>query len=56
MARPMVFIDPLGRRAVVFLGCVDIGDCDTWARDWAMEEPDQPITFLVRYVQGRICN
>lgn len=38
------------------LGCVDIGNCDTSARDWAMQEPDRPILFLVRYIQGRICN
>ncbi len=37
-------------------GCVDIGDCDSWARDWAMEAPDKPIKFIVNYAQARVCN
>ena len=38
------------------MGCVDIGDCDTWARDWAMEDPDTPIKFIVSYEAGQVCN
>ncbi len=38
------------------LGCVDIGDCDTWARDWAMERPDEPIKVTVSYASGKVCN
>lgn len=37
------------------LGCVDIADCDTWARDWAMERPDEPIPFYVYYT-NEVCN
>lgn len=37
-------------------GCVDVGDCDGWARDWAMERPDEPIPFQVDYAFGEICN
>ena len=37
-------------------GCVDIGDCDSWARGWAMEKPDDPIKFIVNYAQRRVCN
>ena len=36
------------------LGCVDIADCDTWARDWAMERPDEPIPFYVYYT-NEVC-
>ena len=36
-------------------GCIDIGDCDVWARDWAMEDPVQTIDLYVAYV-GRVCN
>lgn len=37
-------------------GCVDVGDCDSWARDWAMEDPDTPIEFIVDYKDGKVCN
>ena len=37
------------------MGCVDVGDCDTWARNWAMEDPVQTIDFYVFYT-GKVCN
>ncbi|MCP4902867.1 MAG: hypothetical protein GY906_38385, partial [bacterium] len=37
-------------------GCIDIGDCDTWARDWAMEEADRRIDVVVNYETGTLCN
>jgi RHS repeat-associated protein len=36
-------------------GCIDIGTCDTWARDWAMKKPDSSITVYVQYM-GNVCN
>jgi len=37
------------------LGCIDVGDCDTWARGWIMEEPSVSVPLYVKY-EGRVCN
>jgi hypothetical protein len=37
-------------------GCIDIGDCDTFAREWALQRPDEPIDLTVNYARGLICH
>ncbi|HEV7922068.1 MAG TPA: RHS repeat-associated core domain-containing protein [Thermoanaerobaculia bacterium] len=37
-------------------GCIDVADCDRWARDWATEKPNDPITVFAYFVGGKVCN
>lgn len=30
-------------------GCVDVGDCDSWAHDWFLEDSNVSVAFIVKY-------